>query len=143
MSAAQQLTTKDLKKGFGVGHMTIYNWRHGTATKDKLPFKKDAKGRVSFPSDKIEAWAKKNGVPFKMPKVLAERLKPGPAKKADGSKKAAKTPPSKKAVMKKGPAKKAPVAVKKSAKVVRLPTKKLPDASPAIGQVAQELASAG
>ncbi len=73
-----QLTTRDLKVGFGVGHMAIYNYRKGTPTKKPLPFKKDDKGHVTFPSSKVIAWAEKHGVAFKLPKNPGSREKPGP-----------------------------------------------------------------
>lgn len=78
MTQAISLTTKDLKKGFGVGHMTIYNWRHGTATKAAIPHKVDSKGHVSFPLVGVVAWAKKHAVKFAAPRISAGRLKPGP-----------------------------------------------------------------
>lgn len=87
-AAAPSLTTKQLQQAFGVAHMTVYNWRQGTATKDALPFTLEnpdaVKPRVRFPLAKIKAWAKRNGVPFAVEpeKILAKADdrdgKPGP-----------------------------------------------------------------
>lgn len=85
MTAATQLSTKDLMAGFNVAHMTIYNWRQGTPTKDPLPC--IVRGRsVSFDARRTAAWAKKYGIAFKMPTVPAAKGRPGP--KSAGKKKA-------------------------------------------------------
>lgn len=69
--AAQTLTTAQLQKGFACGHMTIYNWKQGTATKDPLPFEKDGEsGRVTYALSKVKAWAKKHGVGFSETEAL-------------------------------------------------------------------------
>lgn len=78
--AKKMLSTKDLMKAFGVGHMTIYNWRNGTPTKDPLPHKKDDTGHVTFVESEVKAWAKKYALSFTPPTEPAPRGKPGPAK---------------------------------------------------------------
>lgn len=136
--SALALTTRDLKKAFGVGHMTIYNWRLGTATKKPLPHKKDAQGHVSFPADKVAAWAKKHDLEFKIPAKAGERQKPGPAPTKKAAKKAAVS--AKPARKSPGRKKAAPKPVVKKAAVVEAKTaKKLPEASPAMNQVAASL----
>lgn len=79
--AKQALSTKDLQAGFGVGHMTIYNWRQGTATKDPLPCEVDPSGRVTFPVASTKAWAKKHSLEFNVPTEKAAESKPGPKAK--------------------------------------------------------------
>lgn len=88
MSKAATLTTKQLQQAFGVAHMTVYNWRQGTATKDALPFEvsdpKAVKPRISYKVSVVKAWAKRNGVDFAVApeKILASTGardgKPGP-----------------------------------------------------------------
>lgn len=79
--AKQALSTKDLQAGFGVGHMTIYNWRQGTATKDPLPADVDQSGRVTFPLASTKAWAKKHSLEFDTYLAKAPESKPGPKPK--------------------------------------------------------------
>lgn len=83
MAKKQGLSTKDLQAGFGVGHMTIYNWRAGTATKDPLPCEKDG-SRVTFNLTSIKAWAKKYDLAFNPPTEKAAEVKPGPKAKIPG-----------------------------------------------------------
>ena len=100
---AKTFTTKQLQAGFNCGHMTIYNWRQGTATKSPLPCEVNYQGRVRFPAAQVISWAKKHEVAFDVKQAeLGERpAKPGPkpktnvaAKKATPAKKVA---PAKKA----------------------------------------------
>jgi len=90
MSASNPPTTisaKDVMAGFSIAHMTLYHWRQGTATKDPLPC--DVNGRsVSFNLKKVQAWAKKHGVHFALPKQLSVPGRPGP--KTTSAKKAVK-----------------------------------------------------
>lgn len=90
--AKQALSTKDLMTGFGVGHMTIFNWRKGGAKKDPLPCDISVAGRVSYKLGAVKAWAKTHGLKFEAPVTPAEEGKPGP--KATAAKKA----PAKKVV---------------------------------------------
>ncbi|TXH41855.1 MAG: DNA-binding protein [Desulfurellales bacterium] len=62
---AGALTIKEACAFFGVGHMTIFNWRRGTARKTQLPFHTVARGEreeVYFKPAELRAWAKKNSV---------------------------------------------------------------------------------
>lgn len=61
--AAKSLTIAQAQIAFGVAHMTLHNWRKGTATKEALPVEQDG-NRVRIPLVKAKAWAKKNGVEF-------------------------------------------------------------------------------
>lgn len=89
--AKKSYTAKQLQAAFAVGHMTIYNWRQGTATRDPLPCETDEEsGRVTFPAASTKAWAKKYGLEFTEPTDSGEASKPGPkatAKKATPVKK--------------------------------------------------------
>ena len=78
---AKTLTTKQLQTAFGVGHMTIYNWRAGSATRDPLPCSISDERRVTFDLAAVKAWAKKHGVAFTAPTEAAEVTKPGPKPK--------------------------------------------------------------
>ena len=90
MATPQTLTTKQLQAGFGVGHMTIFNWRAGSAKREKLPCT-TTDGRVTFKLAEVKAWAKKHDLPFTAPTGEAEVVKPGPKPKATApAKKAAK-----------------------------------------------------
>jgi hypothetical protein len=83
MAKQTTLTTKDLQAGFNVGHMTVYNWRLGSSTRDPLPVHIDASKRVTFKLAEIKAWAKKYQLDFKPAAELSVAAKPGPkAKKA-------------------------------------------------------------
>lgn len=93
MSTKGILNTKQLMAGFGVGHMTIFNWRAGTATREKLPHAVDEKKRVSFKASEVKAWAKKHELTFKAPTEPATWGTPGPA---PGFKVAASEKPEKK-----------------------------------------------
>lgn len=71
------LTTAHVQRAFGVGHMTVYNWRMGTPRRPAMPFTETPRGdrtQISFHPSKLEAWAKKNGIEIKVPfdQVLAE-----------------------------------------------------------------------
>lgn len=92
--AKKSYTAKQLQAAFAVGHMTIYNWRQGTATRDPLPCETDEEsGRVTFPAASTKAWAKKYGLEFVEPTDSGEASKPGPkatAKKATPVKKSVK-----------------------------------------------------
>lgn len=84
---AQTLTVKELQTVFGVGGMTIYNWRQGSARKDPLPCEVDDSRRVSFKVAEVRTWAKSNGVEMvlKPADVIASRgepSKPGPKPKS-------------------------------------------------------------
>lgn len=88
--AKKSYTAKQLQVAFAVGHMTIYNWRQGTATRDPLPCETDDEtGRVTFPAASTKAWAKKYGLTFTEPTDSGEASKPGP-KATTPVKKAAK-----------------------------------------------------
>lgn len=77
--AKKSYTAKQLQVAFAVGHMTIYNWRQGTATRDPLPCETDDEtGRVTFPAASTKAWAKKYGLTFTEPTDSGEASKPGP-----------------------------------------------------------------
>ena len=98
--AKQALSTKDLQAGFGVGHMTIYNWRQGAATKDPLPCEVDQSGRVTFPVASTKAWAKKHSLEFNVPTEKAAESKPGPKAKVAVTKIDRKKEPKKAAPVK-------------------------------------------
>lgn len=116
--AKQALSTKDLQAGFGVGHMTIYNWRQGTATKDPLPCDVDQSGRVTFPVASTKAWAKKHGLEFNVPAEKAAESKPGPKAKI------VKPSASTKIDRKKEPKKAAPVKSLTKSEAKRMATQK-------------------
>ena len=97
MASKQLLTTKQVIAGFAVGHMTIYNWRKGTAKQDPLPtvaVQGEDGNKVMFSATDVKAWAKKYERPFTMPTGDAEVVKPGPKPKAPAVK-AAKAPAAK------------------------------------------------
>lgn len=77
MSIAQRLSTQQLQQVFGVAHMTVYNWRKGSANRTPLPFEVDdpkaIKPRIHFLVRVIKAWAKENDVPYDA-KVLKQML---------------------------------------------------------------------
>lgn len=111
---AKTFTTKQLQAGFNCGHMTIYNWRQGTATKSPLPCEINDQGCVRFLAARVISWAKKHEVAFDVKQAeLGERsTKPGPkpktnvaAKKAAPAKKAARQFKQKSAVKKATPRK--------------------------------------
>jgi predicted DNA-binding transcriptional regulator AlpA len=60
------LNTQQLMQIFGVSHMTVYQWRQGTATKKKLPATvgKPTPRSVAFDPVKVETWASKHDVPL-------------------------------------------------------------------------------
>lgn len=89
MATAQTriLNTKDLMAAFGVGHMTIYNWRHDET--DPLPCEVAENGRVSFKENKVVTWAKKWKVEYTPPKKLVGEAKPGPKAKVAPARKVA------------------------------------------------------
>lgn len=91
MAKTQALTTKDLQAGFGVGHMTIFNWRKGSVTKAALPAITDEAGRVTFSLAAVKSWAKQHKLAFTAPTETAAEGKPGPKAKVVVAKKAAKT----------------------------------------------------
>lgn len=83
MASKNDLSTKDLQTAFKVGHMTIYNWRQGSATRDPLPCHVDEETkRVTFRKPEVKAWAKKYSLMFTEPTEKAEEVKPGPKPKA-------------------------------------------------------------
>lgn len=73
---AGRLTTKQVMAGFKVSDMTIFTWRGGTASKEKLPCHADG-ARVYFKEPEMVKWAKKNGVEWDS---AAAAKVPGPAK---------------------------------------------------------------
>lgn len=91
MATAKILTSKQVQTAFGVAHMTIHNWRKGTATKDPLPCElsdpEAVKPRISFRVIALKQWAKRNGVEFAVDpeslitEVEAPASKPGPKKR--------------------------------------------------------------
>ena len=83
MATPKTLSTKDVIAGFGVGHMTVYNWRKGSTSRKPLPVITGDKGRVSFSVDAVKAWAKEHGVKFTVPAIVSWASKPGPKPKAD------------------------------------------------------------
>lgn len=64
----KQLITSDLMQMFGVGQMTIYNWRKGSTRISPLPFYTEARGserhQVYFLGKEVRLWAKANGIPI-------------------------------------------------------------------------------
>lgn len=108
MATIKTLTTKQVIAGFAVGHMTVHNWRKGTASQTKLPCHVDDKGRVSFVPAEVKAWAKEHGRKFTMPAAPEEPTKPGPKPKAEAA------PPAKKAAAKKAVADKVVTPVAKT-----------------------------
>lgn len=82
-STSLKLTTKQLIAGFAVSDMSIYTWRQGTATRDKLPTEHLPTGRkVQFDAKAVQDWAKKHGLPFDLTKARSAgseaAVKPGP-----------------------------------------------------------------
>ena len=81
--ATKSLTIAQAQVAFGVAHMTLHNWRKGTATKDALPVEQSG-NRVRIPLVKAKAWAKKHGVEFAVdPETLiseADKPEPKPAR---------------------------------------------------------------
>ncbi len=73
---AGRLTTKQVMAGFKVSDMTVFTWRGGTPTKEKLPSHQDGT-RVYFKEAEMVRWAKKNGVEWN---AAAAAKVPGPAK---------------------------------------------------------------
>lgn len=62
---AGALTLKQLVAMFGVGYMTIHNWRKGTVRKTQLPSHSIPRGQrtaVYFKHSEVKAWARKNSV---------------------------------------------------------------------------------
>lgn len=60
------LNTKQVMALAGVSHMTVYQWRHGTATKDVLPSHEGNRpGSVEFKPRELKSWAKKHGIELK------------------------------------------------------------------------------
>lgn len=64
----KQLNTSDVMAMFGVGQMTVYNWRKGSARVTKLPFYTETAGserhRVYFLGKEVRLWAKANNIPI-------------------------------------------------------------------------------
>lgn len=90
MGKATILTTKQICAGFGISHVTAYNWRQGSKAKEALPIvpadTSDAtKAReVRFDLTATKAWAKANGLPFNQTAALAAtaaKTGPKPASK--------------------------------------------------------------
>lgn len=89
-----KLSIKQLQVAFGISHMTAYQWRQGTTTKDPLPVAPLTKAEAAMPRPPItfavksvRAWAKKHGVEFAVDpdKLLAQGSSPaksGPKVKA-------------------------------------------------------------
>lgn len=72
-----ELSIKDCLRLFAVSDMTFFNWRtqRTGAARTKIPEKKVKVGerhRVTFPKDKLVAWAKKNEI--EMDKKVAKEL---------------------------------------------------------------------
>lgn len=117
MAQAQTLTTKQLQTGFGVGHMTIFNWRAGSTKREKLPCT-TTDGRVTFKLADVKAWAKKHDLTFTAPTGEAEVTKPGPKPKVAA--------PAKKVVAEKAPRKPtAKEAGRAALAAVKAPAKKV------------------
>lgn len=82
-----RLTTPQVCAMFNVTHLTVLNWRKGTATKKPLPTLKptrdEAPNAIRFDYEKTLAWASKNGVEVvvKNPQVVARKPR-GPKPKA-------------------------------------------------------------
>lgn len=64
MATAKSLTIKQAQEAFGIAHMTLHNWRQGTATKEALPATTGENGRVSIRLGDLKTWAKRHGVEF-------------------------------------------------------------------------------
>ena len=78
------LTTKQLQAGFGVSDMTVWAWRAGTPTRDKLPTVKQGRA-VLFKPAAVAAWAKKHELKFDL--AAAQKVKPPkPGPKAPSAK---------------------------------------------------------
>lgn len=83
-----RITTPQVCAMFDVSHLTVLNWRKGTATKKPLPVLKPAKDEapnaVRFDRDKVLAWAEKNGVTIvtRNPKVATSKPRGPKPKKA-------------------------------------------------------------
>lgn len=101
--AAQTLSIKQVQEAFGVAHMTIHNWRLGTASKAPLPvvpFGDGEKPRVSFKLSELKAWAKKHKQEFVVdPASILERDAAAPGEAAPRAKRKS---PAKKVSAKKG-----------------------------------------
>jgi len=73
-------SARQVQAGFAVGHMTIHNWRKGTAKQEPLPCAINDKGHVTFAHGATLAWAKKHGRRFDAAAASAipEAGQPGP-----------------------------------------------------------------
>lgn len=98
--STKTLNTKQAMAAFGVSHVTLFNWRRGTATRDPLPCVQDpeAWGRatIAFKPVDLKRWAKRYGLEFAIQPdaILANpALVEAPAKQLRMSK---KTPTAKK-----------------------------------------------
>lgn len=61
--ASPNLNTKQVMALAGVSHMTVYQWRAGTKTKDPLPsYEGERPGSVEFKPGELKSWARKHGV---------------------------------------------------------------------------------
>jgi predicted DNA-binding transcriptional regulator AlpA len=66
----KNLNTKQVMALAGVSHMTVYQWRAGTATRDALPSYEGSRPRsVEFKPGELKAWAKRYGIPLKLDPV--------------------------------------------------------------------------
>lgn len=120
---SKYLTTREVQAAFGVGHMTVYNWRQGSATRDPLPTEVGDNKRVTFKLSDLKTWAKQYG--FK-PNFNAEApaVRPGP-----------------KSVTKKVTAKKAPKLNKLTAKQLAAKVKKAKTPIPRPAEVSAQAAA--
>lgn len=80
-----RFNTQDVMSLFGVSHMTVYQWRKGTARKTPLPAiekRVGARLTVEFTEKTLRKWARENNVPFTIDPSQYEKKqgvgKPGP-----------------------------------------------------------------
>ena len=101
--STKTLSNKQTMAAFGVSHVTLFNWRRGTATRDPLPCHKAPEGAaVEFKPTELKKYAKRYGLEFKIQPeaILADpKVAEGPRtkKQQPTAKKLAKSNPSKRA----------------------------------------------
>lgn len=96
----KKLRTPDLIYLGDVTHMTLLNWRRGSARKTRpLPAEIDEEGHVWFGVRDTKKWFRENGLTLKMDPMLY--LRGGPVRKRPGPKPVTKVPGEKKPAVKK------------------------------------------
>lgn len=63
----KRITIAEMAAVFGVGTMTIYNWRQGSSVREPLPCVAEPIGngvrqRVYFKKTEVQAWIKQHGI---------------------------------------------------------------------------------